>query len=338
MGDSVIRDHLNRQLIGLQILIVGLSFSLSSTTAFAQRALNSNDRRQATSGSPSPTISNSQLRNGNPTEVGGAVRIGPGDELDITVFGLPELSQHVRVGSSGDISLPLVGTLHFAGLTSEEAQTLLEKLLADGHFVNNPHVSVYVKEYTTEGISLIGEVSRPGVYPALGAHRLLDLIQSAGGLTEKAGRTVTVSHRDDPNNPVTLAFSDDVAKMSQNNIELLPGDTVVISKAGIVYVVGEVNRPGGFVIEGNMIMASQALAMAAGPSHSASLNRARMIRRTPDGLKDIPLPLTKILQAKTPDVALEPNDIVFVPESRLKGVVGASNIVSLLASAAIYRF
>jgi polysaccharide export outer membrane protein len=270
--------------------------------------------------------------------MGPTVRIGPGDELDITVFGLSELSQHVRVGSSGDVSLPLVGTLHLAGLSSDEAQTMLEKLLTDGHFVNNPHVSVYVKEYTTEGISLIGEVNRPGVYPALGAHRLLDLIQTAGGLTDKAGRTVTVSHRDDPREPITLSFSDDVVKMSENNIELLPGDTIVVSRAGIVYVVGEVNRPGGFVIEGNKIMASQVFAMAAGPTRAASLNRARMIRRTPEGLKDIPLPLTKILQAKTPDVALQPNDIIYVPESRIKGVIGAGNIVSLLASAAIYKF
>jgi polysaccharide biosynthesis/export protein len=328
------------QNITRRLLFACLLFSLLLTNASAQQRASSDTRPQSQSrgGSVPANVTDSQPRKGNPAEMGPTVRIGPGDELDITVFGLPELSQHVRVGGSGDISLPLVGTLHFAGLSSDEAQTMLEKLLTDGHFVNNPHVSIYVKEYTTEGISLIGEVNRPGVYPALGAHRLLDLIQTAGGLTDKAGRTVTVSHRDDPREPITLIFSDDAVKMSENNIELLPGDTIVVSRAGIVYVVGEVNRPGGFVIEGNKIMASQVFAMAAGPTRAASLNRARMIRRTPGGLKDIPLPLTKILQAKTPDVALQPNDIIYVPESRIKGVIGAGNIVSLLASAAIYKF
>lgn len=281
-----------------------------------------------------PTGGDSQLRR---AESASTVRIGPGDELDISVFGLPELSQHVRVGGSGDVSLPLVGNLHFAGKSSEEVQSMLERLLADGHFVNNPHVSVYVKEYTTEGISLVGEVSRPGVYPAIGTHRLLDLIQTAGGLTDKAGKTVTVSHRDDPTKPITISFSDDPVKMAVNNIELLPGDTIVVSRGGIVYVFGEVNRPGGFVIEGDKIMASQLIAMAAGPTHFASLNSARIIRRTPQGLKDLPLPLTKILQTKSPDVALEATDIIYIPESRLKRAVGAANIVGLLAGAAIYR-
>jgi len=277
-------------------------------------------------------------RKGDPGEAGPAVRIGPGDELDVMVFGLPELSQHVRVSNAGDVSMPLIGTVHLAGLSSDQVQSLFEKLLADGHYVNSPHVTVYVKEYTSEGISLVGEVARPGVYPAIGAHRLMDLIQTAGGLTEKSGKLITVSHRDDPQNPVTLTFSNDGAKMAENNIDLLPGDTIMVSKAGIVYLVGEVNRPGGFVIEGNTIMASEALAMAAGPTRTASLNRTRLIRRSPDGLKDTALPLTKVLQAKSPDVALQANDIVYVPESRIKGAISAGNIVSLLASAAIYRF
>ncbi len=280
----------------------------------------------------------SQLRAGNPAESGPAIRIGPGDEVDVTVFGFPELSQHLRVGNVGDVSLPLIGTVHLAGASSDEAQTLIEKLLADGSYVNNPHVSVYVKEYTAEGISLIGEVSRPGVYPAIGAHRLMDVIQSAGGLTEKSGKTVTVSHRDDPQNPITLTLTTDAVKMAQNNIDVLPGDTIVVSKAGILYIFGEVNRPGGFVIEGNNIMASEALAMAAGPTRMASLNRTRIIRRTPEGLRDTPLPLTKVLQAKSPDVALQANDIIYVPESKLKGAISTGNIVSLLASAAIYKF
>src|SRR5437879_5755538 len=147
-----------------------VSLSLTSTSA-QQPASSQTDPYSQTPTSPSSTSAKgsgsasavSIPRKGNPTELGPTVRIGPGDDLDIGVFGLPELSEHARVSDSGDVSLPLIGNVHLAGLSSNEAQTLIERLLADGNFVNNPHASVYVKEYTTEGISLMGEVNRPGV-------------------------------------------------------------------------------------------------------------------------------------------------------------------------------
>lgn len=334
--------------IGWRLPSACLLFSLSLTNASAQQPTSSNTDPKArgpvpasstsTNGSLSGSVA--QPRKGNPTELGPTVRIGPGDDLEINVFGLPELSQHARVSDSGDVSVPLLGNLHLAGLSSNEAQALIERRLASGYFVNNPHVSVYVKEYTAEGISLMGEVNRPGVFSALGAHRLVDLIQTAGGLTDKAGRTVTVAHRDDPKHSITLTLSNDAAKTVENNIELLPGDTIVVSKAGIIYMVGEVNRPGGFVMENNKITVSQALAMAAGPTHMAALNGTKMIRHTPEGLKDITLPLKKVLEAKLPDIELQPDDIIWVPSSKTKAISGASTstILNTLVSLAIYRF
>jgi polysaccharide export outer membrane protein len=337
---------------GRRFLYACVLFILPLTNASAQQPLNneavpqsqspapvSQSSSASTSGSGSAGAATSGPRKGNPTELGPTVRIGPGDELDISVFGFPELSQHVRVGNSGDVSLPLIGNLRLAGLSSDEAQTLIERLLADRNFVNNPHVSVNVKEYTTEGISLMGEVSRPGVYSVLGATRLLDLIETAGGLTAKAGSTVTVAHRDDLEDPITLTLSNDATKTAKNNIELRPGDTIVVSKAGIIYVVGEVNRPGGFVMEDNKLTASQVLVLAAGPTSGAALNRTKMIRHTPEGLKDIPLPLKKLLEAKTADVQLQPGDIIWVPSSRMKGIgsTTTSAIISSALALAIYR-
>lgn len=335
--------------IGWRLPCACLLFSLSLTNASAQQPASSNTDLQgrapvpasstSTGSSVSGSVADSLPRKGNPTELGPTVRIGPGDDLDITVFGLPELSQHERIGNSGDVSLALVGNLHLAGLSSDEAQVLIERRLADGHFVNNPHVSVYVKEYTSEGISLMGEVSKPGVYSALGAQRVLDLIQTAGGLTSKAGRTVTVTHRDDPKHPTTLTLSDDPVKTAENNIDVLPGDTIAVSKAGIIYVVGEVNRPGGFVMEDNKITASQVLAMADGPTHTAALNGTMMIRHTTEGLKDIPLPLKKVMEAKIADIDLQPDDIIWVPSSKTKGIAGAtaSSVLNSLLYLAIYH-
>ena len=185
----------------------------------------------------------------------------------------------------------------------------------------------------------MGEVSRPGVYSALGAQRLLDLIQTAGGLTSKAGRTVTVTHRDDPKHPTTLTLSNDPAKTAENNIEILAGDTIAVSKAGIIYVVGEVNRPGGFVMEDNKITASQVLAMAYGPTRTATLDGTKMIRHTPEGLKDIRLPLKKVLEGKIADIDLQPDDIIWVPSSKTKEIAGttASTVLNSLLYLAIYR-
>jgi len=295
-----------------------------------------------TSATPNSAISGAsgapELRSGNPSELVAPMLIGPGDDLEINVFGVPELTQRARVSNAGEISLPLIGKLHLAGLSSDEAKGIIEKRLADGNFVNSPHVSLYVKEYTTEGISLIGEVSRPGVYSALAGHRLLDLIQTAGGLTPKAGRTVRISHRSDPDHPILVSLADD-ADLGKSNTELVPGDTVVVPKAGIVYVVGEVNRPGGFVLEGSKITASQALVWAAGPTESASLNGAKMIRRSPTGLKDTSLPLKKIFDAKAPDMQLQADDIIWIPGKRKSfGGNGMGSIITTLASLAIYRF
>jgi polysaccharide biosynthesis/export protein len=336
--------------IGWRLPCACLIFSLSLTNTSAQQPASNNSDPQArapvaasstsTSGAVSGSVAYSLPRKGNPAELGPTVRIGPGDDLDISVFGLSELSQHARVGSSGDVSMPLIGNLHLAGLSSDEAQVLIARRLTDGHFVNNPNVSVYVKEYTTEGISVMGEVNRPGVYSALGAQRLVDLIETAGGLTNKAGKTVTVTHRDDPEHPRTLTLSNDAAKAAENNIVLLPGDTIAVSKAGIIYVVGEVNRPGGFVMEDNKITASQVLVMAAGPTRTASLNGTKMIRHTPEGLKDIPLPLKKVLEGKIADIELQPDDIIWVPGSKGKELASTtlSSIVSTGLSLAIYRF
>ena len=164
-------------------------------------ASSSSDRQSSANSGSVANLGDSQPRKGDPRKLVRGVHIGPGDDLDINIFGLPELSEHARVDDSGNVSMPLISNVHLAGLSSDEAQALIEKLLADGHFVNNPQVSVYVKEYTTEGISLMGEVNKPGVYSTLGDHRLVDLIQTAGGLTDKAGKTVTVAHRDDPKHP-----------------------------------------------------------------------------------------------------------------------------------------
>ena len=263
--------------------------------------------------------------------------IGPGDELDVTVYGAPDLSGHTRVGSDGTISLPLVGNVRLAGLSSDQAQEAISSQLRQRNIVKDPQVSVFVKEYTNSEISVAGEVAKPGVFSVLGPHRLLDVLEAAGGLTDKASNAITISHRD-TDQLTSIHLSNDPAEVARNNIELQPGDTVVVPQAGIVYVLGEVNKPGGYALNSSGgVTLLQVLAAAGGPTHLASVSGTKMVRRTPSGLKEISVPMKELLHAKAADIAMNPGDIVYVPSSKVKSALNAGALASSAGTAAIYR-
>ena len=269
-----------------------------------------------------------------------AVRIGPGDLLDIQVFGVPDLSQKTRVTSSGDVYLPLVGYVHLDGLTVEEAQGAIEKKLLEGQFVNDPHVTIFVAEYAT-GVSVMGEVQHPGVYPIFGSRRLFDVISAAGGLTEKAGRVVTITHRDQPHDPLSVTFDPDPAKNSDTNVDIVQGDTVVVTRAGVIYVVGEVQQPSGFLMEASQnFTVLKALALAHGAARYAKLDNSKLIRKKADGgYQEIPVALRKILDGKDKDVGMQADDILFVPASGGKRAAETTlNSVLGVASGLAIRF
>ena len=266
--------------------------------------------------------------------------IGSGDELDVAVFGVPDLAQKVRVNSEGDVALALVGKVHVANMTSEEAADAIAKAYVEGGFLRNPNVMVYMKEYTTQGIAISGEVKNPGVYSPFSSRTLSDLILMAGGFTDRAGKTVTITHSKTGEQPTIVTLSNDPVKNAESNVALQAGDSVVVSRGGVVYVLGEVNRPGGFVMENNENMSVlQAIALAQGPTHVASISNIKMIRRSAEGLKEQEIPLKKILQAKAPDVSLQAEDILFVPGSPGKSAAHTSaSLLGTVAGAVIYHF
>lgn len=246
--------------------------------------------------------------------------IGAGDMLEVSVYSAPDYIKQVRVSASGEITLPLSGTVKVGGLTTSQAETLIAKKLSDGKFFNDPKVSVLEKEFATQGISVLGEVQKPGIYPLPGTRSLYDALSAAGGTTARAGNIVSLTHRNDPQNRKVVTLSYDGKASDQANIPVYPGDTVVVSKAGVVYVTGDVHLPGGFIMENAHMTVLQAVAMAQGANPTASLDGARLIRNSGQGSKpeEISIPLKKILSAKMADINLQPNDIVFVPSSAAK--------------------
>lgn len=244
-----------------------------------------------------------------------SLRIGAGDLLEFSVYNVPELTTKTRISSSGDAYLPLIDYVHVGGLTVEEAQTIVEKKLSDGGFLKDPHVTLFVDQFASQGVSLLGEVTRPGVYPVLGQQRLYDVISAAGGLTDKAGRSVTITHRNQQDKPAVVQLARNIADNPENNVQVYPGDTIIVRKADIVYVVGDVSRPSGFLMDRGGLTVLQAIALAGGTTQTAKLNGVQIIRKTEAGMSGTPVELKKILQAKAPDVTMQADDILFVPSS-----------------------
>jgi len=262
----------------------------------------------------SPSAPASDVLNDSPAVVPTApARLSSGDLVDVSVYNVPDLSTRTRVGNNGDIYLPLVSYVHVAGLTTEEAQQAIEKRLADGGFVKDPHVSLLISDYTSQGANVLGSVNKPGVYPVVGDHLLLDLISAAGGFAPDAGRTVSVTHRTPSSQPVTVVLARNVVNSGDSNIPVSPGDLIYVHRADVIYVVGDVAKPSGIYVDRDDLTVLQALALAGGPTHDAKLNGARIVRRGANGATETPLELKKILEAKSPDVKLAPNDILFVP-------------------------
>jgi polysaccharide export outer membrane protein len=279
------------------------------------------------------------LSNESGKEPLGSVLIGAGDLLRISILGATDSDQEVRVSADGNVGLNFIGLVHVAGLSIEQAEAAIAKKLSAGGFYTDPQVLVFQKEYATQGVSVLGEVLKPGVYPVLGSRRLFDVLSLAGGTTEKAGNLITITHRNTPDQPITIARSADPSTSVKENVEVFPGDTVVVSKAGIVYVVGSVHKAGGYIIENGRMTVLQAISMAEGVNPDSAPNKAMLIRNTPEGRQQIPLPLKKILAAKAPDVPVQAEDIIFIPNSAAKnaGMAGLDAALRAAIGIAIYR-
>ena len=246
------------------------------------------------------------------------LRLGPGDLLELNVYNVPELTTKARVGSSGDVYLPLIDYVHVGDLTLEEAQALIEKRLNDGGFVRNAHVTIFLDESASQGVTILGEVVKPGIYPAMGDRKLYDLISAAGGFTASAGRKVSIIRQHSSINPITVNLPRNLADDLQDNIDILPGDTITVPRAPIIYVVGDVGHPAGFLVDNGTLSVLQALALAGGTNHTAKMSGVRIIRKGPTGMTETKLPLKKMLEAKAPDINLQADDILFVPLSGIR--------------------
>ena len=201
-------------------------------------------------------------------------KLGPGDLLEVSVYNVPELTTKARIGNAGDVYLPLIDYVHVSGLTVDEAQALIQKRLEDGGFVRSAHVTIFVDESASQGVTILGEVARPGLYPALGERKLYDMISLAGGFTAGAGRKVSIIRQHSDGGSITVNLPRNLADDLQDNVEIVPGDTISVPKAPIIYVVGDVGRPAGLLIDNGSLTVLQALALAGGAESHCKAGRS----------------------------------------------------------------
>ena len=308
-------------------------FVLVALGVSAARAQNAGAQAPATqpgAAQPAPSDTQGQAPAAGPDQQ--EAMLGGGDLLDVEIYGVPDLTSKGRISNDGDFYMPLIGYVRIGGLSTEDAQALIEKKYVDGGFLKNPHVTINVTEYVTDGASLLGEVSKPGIYPVLGQRRLFDIISAAGGFTPAAGRTVTITHRSTPDKPTIVTFSNSPDKATEANVQVFPGDTILVARAPSVYVVGEVGHPNEILMQNQGLTVLKALAISGGPTHSAKLDSAKIIRRTNGNTEEIALPLKQIMTAKAKDVAMMPEDILFVPG---KNVTAIQTILGLATGLAM---
>src|SRR6266567_5865296 len=263
------------------------------------------------------TVANAPVRNMPPPPP--YLPISFGDLIQVTVFDSPELSGALRVNSKGEVVLPLGGAVKVKGLTAADAGAAIAAQLKKAGILLEPHVTVLILEYLTQGVTVTGEVRTPGVYPLLANRTVLDMIAMAGGLNENAGKVATVFRRDNPADVHQVRLNVSVqtpGSAVEGSLEVLPGDTISVSRSGVVYILGDVGRPGGFLVEHNdRLSILQALALAQGANQTASLGSTRLMRKTEDGRIEIGLDLKKILKGDASDFLMAEGDILYVPIS-----------------------
>jgi polysaccharide export outer membrane protein len=284
--------------------------------------------------------------------------IGPEDLLSIDVFDVPELSKlKVEVGNDGNISVPLLGSVKAAGLTQHQLRDELAEQWGK-KYLQDPQVTVTIDEFKSRPVSVVGAVAKPGEYYLTGRRNLVEVLAMAGGpanlgaaagkevMVERPGGFQDVPQVDGLRQTAPDKVSIEMKKLlySQDtglDIEIEPFDIVSVSRAGVVYVVGAVTRPGGYLLESkDSVSVLEALAMAQGVGPNAKTKDVRIIKRSDTGVqKEIPIDLKKMMEGKSPDVTLAANDILFVPNSAAKAVGKQTLVTSIgmLTGLVIYR-
>lgn len=268
-----------------------------------------------------------------------SLKLAPGFLLNVVVYDEPDFSGPVRVDNDGNIDIAFLKPIHVGGSTVAEAKEAVQKAFRDQGILKNPQVSLDVQQFTATTATVLGEVQNPGKVELLAPHSLLDVIGMTGGETQLAGNQVELKRTDGDPATRTYHYSRGGSTAEIREVMVHPGDTVIVKRAGIVYVLGAVNRPGGYAMqeEGELNVA-QALSLAQGLALQAKVGSLRVVEHKADGqVIEIPISYKKIMDGKEAPMELAAGDIVYVPVSKVKTIMSSTTgLIGETSAAAIY--
>lgn len=257
----------------------------------------------------------------------------PGDLVQIHLFNQPEYSPTARISLDGNVLLPLIGEVKFAGLTLSQAQVLVEHDLEQAGMYRNPQIEMTVTEGPGATATLIGEVH--GSVPIVGTRRLLDVLSAVGGLPATASHVITIN-RPGKLEPIVVDLGSDPLHSTLANIPIFGGDTIVVARIGVVYMVGEFKTPGVINLTPySPLTLMQATALTGGLGYDAKGSDLRIIRTVGDKRTVVKLDADAVFKGKQPDPILQPNDIVFVPSSALKVLIQQGGLGALFGAISV---
>lgn len=267
------------------------------------------------------------------------LKLAQGFLLSLNVLDDSDFTGEFRVDGAGNIVLPELGSIHVAGRTVPEAREEITKELLEQGILKDPQVELNIVEYTTPQVTILGAVASPGVFPLLAPEGLGEVLALAGDTTILAGNQIEISDPNGGSEPKTVHYSRGMDASLLNSVIIQPGDTVQVTQAGVVYVLGGVNRPGGYIMQENgNLSVLQAVSIAGGTSLSASVKSIFVMRKNSDNTTVwLQFPYRKMTEGKVADVRLQKNDVVYVPTSRVKSAfMSSQGVLAAVSSASIY--
>lgn len=266
--------------------------------------------------------------------------LAPGYLLQMEIYNTPEMDATLRVDANGKVSVPLVGPVSIAGDTLLQAQDAIAKALVDGEILKAPQVTLNVVQYAAGSVTVLGEVMTPGRIPLLAPRTLAEVLAEAGGETFSAGAEIDLQHTDAAGQVTEqhIHYSPTQSSNPINQAIVHPGDTVIVHRAGVVYVLGGVTRPGAYLmVDGGSLNLLEAISLAQGTMLRASVGEVEILRSNGDGYTRMQVPLKDMQKGKLNPTRLQVNDIVYVPISGVKSVfIDAGALLGAAATAGIY--
>jgi len=318
----------NRRKVWRKFLIVFVLMGLSGRLAEAQfsgpasDASNSLNRRIMPTNDPSilyPALQD--------------VRLSQGDLLTVHLYGAPDYAPPVRVSLDGKIHLPLVGDLTVEGLTIHQTETLItEKLVAAGMY-RDPQITIQLTDSPNQFVTVTGEMH--GVISIMGEKRLFDILSAAGGLPPTASHMITINRRG-LTEPIVVDLGNDPVQSAHANLPVFAGDTVIVAKVGVVYLLGAFKNQGPVPLKQNSpFTLMQLTSVGGGPGFEGKYDDLQIIRTVGMERQVVHVDIKKVLNGTAPDPPLQADDIVFLPTSEMKAAIKSGGISTLMGIASI---